>query len=79
LRFELVAEGDGTRMVLIDELPPGSAARNAAGWEECLARLDGQQDPAESSWKAAFDKYAAEFSPSLGPQEGPPASHAATT
>ncbi len=79
LRFELVAEGDGTRMVLTDELPPGSAARNAAGWEECLARLDGQQDPAEGSWKAAFDKYAGDFTPSLGLQEDPPAGHAATT
>ena len=79
LRFELEAEGGGTRMVLTDELPPGSAARNAAGWEECLARLDGRQAAQEGSWKAAFDKYAAEFSPLLGPQEGPPASHAAAT
>ena len=41
LRFELSAEGDGTRLVLVDELPAGAAARNAAGWDTCLDRLAG--------------------------------------
>jgi uncharacterized protein YndB with AHSA1/START domain len=31
LRFELSPEGEGTHLVLIDELPAGAAARNAAG------------------------------------------------
>jgi uncharacterized protein YndB with AHSA1/START domain len=79
LCFELVAEGSGTRLTLTDELPPGSAARNAAGWEECLARLDGQPSAEDGSWKASFEKYSAEFSPLLGAQEGPPEGHQAVT
>lgn len=46
LRFELYPEGSGTRLVLIDQLEPGWAARNAAGWEECLDRLAGLAGPA---------------------------------
>ena len=79
LRFELVAEGVGTRLVLTDELPPGHAARNAAGWEECLARLDAPTAPMERSWKDAFDEYASAFAAELGPQEGPPASRTLAT
>ena len=79
LRFELVAEGTGTRMVLTDDLPTGHAARNAAGWEECLARLDGRSAAPEGSWNDAFERYASEFSSLLGPQEGPPAGHAPAT
>jgi uncharacterized protein YndB with AHSA1/START domain len=72
LRFELSAAGDGTRLVLIDELPPGAAARNAAGWEQCLDRLAGVER-APDSWQARFERYAAAFEPALGPQEGRPA------
>lgn len=71
LRFELSAEGDGTRLVLIDELPAGGAARNAAGWETCLDRLAGveaDRDP----WEARFERYAEAFEPMLGPQERRP-------
>jgi uncharacterized protein YndB with AHSA1/START domain len=71
LRFELSASDGGTRLVLVDELPPGIAARNAAGWEVCLDRLAGL-DPAQDAWRSHFDAYAAEFEPALGPQEGPP-------
>jgi uncharacterized protein YndB with AHSA1/START domain len=74
LRFELSPEGDGTRLVLVDELPPGSAARNAAGWEQCLDRLQGVE-PASDSWRPRFDHYSAAFEPSLGPQEGPPSGY----
>ena len=42
LRFELSARSGGTRLVLIDELPPRIAARNAPGWEVCLERLAGR-------------------------------------
>ena len=69
LRFELSPEGDGTRLVLIDELPPGSAARNAAGWERCLDLLDGLE-PAADGWQPRFEHYAAAFSPALGLQQG---------
>jgi hypothetical protein len=74
LRFELSSEGDGTRLVLIDELPAGAAARNAAGWEQCLDRLEGLE-PAPDSWQPRFEHYAAAFAPILGTQEGPPAGY----
>ena len=74
LRFELTPEGEGTRLVLIDELPASAAARNAAGWESCLDRLAGLE-PAGDAWQSRFDVYSASFAPSLGEQEGPPAGH----
>jgi uncharacterized protein YndB with AHSA1/START domain len=74
LRFELRAEGDGTRLVLIDELPGSIAARNAAGWDECLDRLTGRPGVPDG-WQARFDMYSAVFGPELGPQEGPPAGY----
>ena len=71
LRFELAAQDGGTRLVLIDELPAGAAARNAAGWDVCLDRLVGL-DPAADAWQPRFEVYSAAFAPALGPQEGPP-------
>jgi uncharacterized protein YndB with AHSA1/START domain len=71
LRFELHPDGDGTRLVLTDELPAAHAARNAAGWETCLDRLAGRS-PDPDAWQPRFARYAAEFAPALGPQEGPP-------
>jgi uncharacterized protein YndB with AHSA1/START domain len=74
LRFELSPEADGTRLVLIDELPVGAAARNAAGWDSCLDRLAGlNADP--HAWQRRFETYSAAFEPALGPQEGMPAVH----
>jgi uncharacterized protein YndB with AHSA1/START domain len=72
LRFELSAADGGTRLVLIDELPAGHAARNAAGWDVCLDRLGGL-DPDPDAWQALFEGYVAAFEPALGAQEGPPA------
>ena len=72
LRFELRAEGDGTRLVLTDELPGSIAARNAAGWDGCLDRLAGLSG---GPWRARFDRYTAVFEPELGPQDGPPAGY----
>jgi uncharacterized protein YndB with AHSA1/START domain len=74
LRFELSEADAGTRLVLVDELPAGAAARSAAGWEVCLDRLAGL-DPGPDSWQPRFDAYAAAFEPKLGPQEGPPAGY----
>lgn len=71
LRFELSPEEDGTRLVLVDELPAGSAARNAAGWEICLDRLAGLE-PVSDAWQPRFERYAAAFEPALGQQEGRP-------
>jgi uncharacterized protein YndB with AHSA1/START domain len=71
LRFVLTPQpGGATRLVLTDELDRGIAARNAAGWEDCLARLAGESP--NGSWKPRFDRYALAFEPALGPQEGPP-------
>lgn len=71
LRFELTPRDGGTRLVLIDEPPPGVAARSAAGWDTCLDRL-ARLDPAPDAWKSRFAAYSAAFEPVLGPQEGPP-------
>ena len=73
LRFELFEEGEGTRLVLVDELPAHAAARNAAGWDTCLDRLAGLRPP-EDAWRPRFERYAAAFEPGLGAQEGPPVS-----
>ena len=72
LRFELSPEGAGTRLVLIDELQASWAARNAAGWEDCLDRLAGSVVEPDG-WRRRFAAYSAAFEPVIGPQEGPPA------
>lgn len=74
LRFELTPSDGGTRLVLINELAAGSAARNAAGWDTCLDRLTGAE-PVEPAWQPRFQAYAARFEPTVGPQEGPPAGY----
>jgi uncharacterized protein YndB with AHSA1/START domain len=76
LRFELHGVDNGTRLVLVNELPGSRAARNAAGWDVCLARLAGAV-PADGAWRTLFANYGAAFTPRLGAQEGPPAGHAA--
>ncbi len=70
--FELTAAPDGgTTFVLTEELGANIAARNAAGWEASLDRL---QLGAESGpWQARFDVYVTAFEPVLGHQDGPPA------
>jgi uncharacterized protein YndB with AHSA1/START domain len=72
LRFALSPEEGGTHLVLVDELPPDSAARNAAGWENCLDRLAGLE-PAPGVWQERFERYTAAFEPAVGPQERRPA------
>jgi uncharacterized protein YndB with AHSA1/START domain len=75
LLFELTPQGSGTDLVLVDELPPGAAARNAAGWDSCLDRLTGQAVP-DGTWRQRFEVYTDAFEPALGPQEGPPSGYA---
>jgi uncharacterized protein YndB with AHSA1/START domain len=60
LRFELAAEGAGTRRVLVDKLSADSAARNAAGWEVCLDRLAGLH-PAPDAWQPHFERHETAF------------------
>jgi uncharacterized protein YndB with AHSA1/START domain len=73
LRFELREEGGGTRLFLTDELDAPAAARNAAGWDDCLDLLAGG-DP-DGAWQPRFERYAARFEQVIGPQEGPPAGY----
>lgn len=72
LRFTLTPQGTGTLLVLVDELRPGIAARNAAGWDACLDLLAGGA-PDKDAWKPRFEHYTELFAPTLGEQEGPPA------
>ena len=74
LRFELHPEGAGTRLVLIDQLQANAAARNAAGWEDCLDRLAGLPGD-KDAWRRRFTAYSAAFEPVIGPQDGPPADY----
>jgi uncharacterized protein YndB with AHSA1/START domain len=71
LRFELTGVDGGTRLVLTDELAAAWAARNAAGWDVCLAHLEGRTTLPDL-WSSRFARYVDAFVPVLGPQEGPP-------
>jgi hypothetical protein len=53
LRFELYADGEGTRLVLTDQLRASWAARNAAGWADCLDRLAGRSAEPDA-WRRRF-------------------------
>lgn len=69
--FDLTPAPDGgTIFVLTEELGASFAARNAAGWEACLDRLEFGAE--RETWQARFDQYAAAFGPVLGEQDGPP-------
>lgn len=71
ITFALADAGDGgTIFVLTEELSANHAARNAAGWDACLDRLEHGAD--RGTWKHRFDRYATLFEPVLGPQDGPP-------
>ena len=69
LRFELRREGDGCVLVLSHSFAQrDTAARDAAGWERCLARLGALLDgspmsEAESlkSWPEAHERFAEQF------------------
>jgi uncharacterized protein YndB with AHSA1/START domain len=71
ITFELTPAADGgTIFVLTEELGASIAARNAAGWEICLDRL--QYGSESEAWKPRFERYVTAFEPVLGHQEGPP-------
>jgi uncharacterized protein YndB with AHSA1/START domain len=80
LRFELQADGDGTVLVLTDTIVElGKAARDAAGWHECLELL-GHEVAGEAPsfklgavWQEVHPQYQERFGPeasALGPPEG---------
>jgi uncharacterized protein YndB with AHSA1/START domain len=80
LRFELEADGDGTILTLTDTFDDiGKAARDAAGWHECLDRLEielGGERPAGKPgqvWARVHPQYVASFgaeAATIGPPEG---------
>jgi uncharacterized protein YndB with AHSA1/START domain len=71
ISFELTpAQDGGTIFVLTEELSANIAARNAAGWESCLDRLE--RGTESGSWQPRFEHYVASFEPILGHQDGPP-------
>ncbi|MBF6447673.1 MULTISPECIES: SRPBCC family protein [Nocardia] len=80
LRFELIADGDGCRLVFTHALGDGptgrlGAARTAAGWDGCLtslaAALDDRaegEDP-RAGWLARAEAYAEKFGLARGSAE----------
>jgi uncharacterized protein YndB with AHSA1/START domain len=78
LRFEIARGGDGCTLTFTDTFDErGKAARDGAGWHECLDNLTHALDgtapvPQGESWQRRFEEYIA----ALGPEAstiGPPA------
>jgi uncharacterized protein YndB with AHSA1/START domain len=76
LRFELEPDGDGCRLVFTDALPREESAKNAAGWEVCLEKLEarlageGPAETADDHWSQLHEGYAERFGvdPEIGRQ-----------
>ena len=81
LRFELIADGDGCRLLLSESFEDASwGARNAAGWEWCLENLDTILQGGAAvkfvmeMWQDKFEHYVKQFQDKFGPQAGAPES-----
>jgi uncharacterized protein YndB with AHSA1/START domain len=82
IRLEVRPEGSGTLLTLTDTFAEhGKAARDAAGWHECLdaleATLAGNQPSWQPGgrWKAVHPQYVERFGPqaaTIGPPETSP-------
>jgi uncharacterized protein YndB with AHSA1/START domain len=81
VRIELATDGAGTVLTLADTFDDlGKAARDAAGWHECLERLTGDLDgtplPAlGEAWQRIHPVYVAALGPeaaTIGPPPGWP-------
>jgi uncharacterized protein YndB with AHSA1/START domain len=79
LRMELATDGDGTVLTFTDTFGElGKAARDGAGWHECLARLEARLDgrtepPADAVWSAVHPRYERALGPeasTIGPPSG---------
>jgi uncharacterized protein YndB with AHSA1/START domain len=69
LRIELQPVDGGTHLVFTQVLShPSVAARNGAGWHQCLDGLDallGEAGP-DGDWRAVYDDYLERIGPPLG-------------
>lgn len=79
LRCELIADGEGCRLLFSEDIEDASwGARNAAGWELCLENLELILQGASAAtlvadvWRERFAHYVEVFRPRFGLQEGPP-------
>jgi uncharacterized protein YndB with AHSA1/START domain len=79
LRIELRADGAGTLLTLTDTFGElGKAARDGAGWHECLERLAADLDgtpprPWGETWREVHPRYVTHLGPdasTLGPPPG---------
>ena len=79
LRIELAPDEGGTVLTLTDTFAElGKAARDGAGWHECLARLVDSMAAAEprpwgECWREVHPRYVERFGPdasTIGPPEG---------
>jgi uncharacterized protein YndB with AHSA1/START domain len=79
LRIELRADGAGTLLTLTDTFGElGKAARDGAGWHECLERLTADLDgtpprPWGERWREVHPRYVTHLGPeasTLGPPPG---------
>jgi uncharacterized protein YndB with AHSA1/START domain len=78
LRIELQPDGDGTVLTFVDTFDElGKAARDGAGWHECIARLVAHvvgREPAPwgAHWREFFATYADHLGPEASTQRPPP-------
>jgi uncharacterized protein YndB with AHSA1/START domain len=80
IRLEIAPDGDGSVFTLLDTIDElGKAARDAAGWHECLDNLEQHLAGAAPSWqpgdrwRAVHGTYVDRFGPegaTIGPPEG---------
>jgi uncharacterized protein YndB with AHSA1/START domain len=80
IRLELEGRPDGCTLTLLDTFDElGKAAKDAAGWHECLDRLTGDLDKGEPSfqpgqrWAEVHPHYVEAFGPeaaAIGPPPG---------
>jgi uncharacterized protein YndB with AHSA1/START domain len=78
LRIELAPDGSGTLLTLTDTFDElGKAARDAAGWHECLDRLVAQLEEASPPewgrrWREVHPVYLERLGPAAGTIGPPP-------
>lgn len=78
IRLEVAPHGQGTTLTLLDTIDEyGKAARDGAGWHECLDRLEshleGKSVPStRDGWKQLHEDYIKRFGPAAS-TIGPPA------